>query len=74
MVWETYKAQGAWEPFSVETFFLVPKPYLPVDTDGMLPYDSTKKNSVGLVLEFVLEKLLEMCGTMLHCKTRRLIS
>ena len=25
----------------------------------MLPYDSKKKSSVGLVLEFVLEKLLE---------------
>ena len=29
MVWETYKAQGAWEPFSVETFFLGTQPLPP---------------------------------------------
>ena len=46
----------------------MPKPYLPADTDGMLPYDSKKESSVGLSLEFVLKKLLEMCGTMLRCK------
>ena len=40
----------------------------------MLPYDSKKKSNVGLVLEFMLEKLHEMCGTMLHCKMRRLIT
>ena len=46
----------------------MPTPYLPVDTDGMLAYDSKKESSVGLSLEFVLEQFLEMCGTMLRCE------
>ena len=74
MAWETYKAQRHWSHSLSTRFFLGDKPYLPADTDGMLPYDSKKLSSVALVLGFVLEKLLEMCGTMLNCKTRRLIS